>query len=457
MQIDAKYLHNILRDLLEESPLACRALLGLCQVEFTDQVPTLAVTLRKPARLRVNLDFIRRHCQTEVHVKTLLMHEFLHILLCHTERFRKMTPLLNIALDAVINAIIHRKLGPKYSEFFSLFYGDASGVAQLLRPPTSPIRRFPISEQAPNPEQIRQSELCHVWMALYAGSLVADDVYDLVHKLANTQQAVPKDLVLIGDHECAGHHECADADVDPDDLDEEVARRLRETLRAIDGRGIWRNPERRCGVFTRLARADSTELQEWRRRAWRALREAILPSVKAAPEWTPRDYALPVLNERDRRSFLRVLWNPLLPEVSWAGQRRKPSGAVHLYLDVSGSMHPTMEQVLRLLVSFLPWIKQPFWAFSTTVEPARIVNYRLETQSTGGTSINAVFQHVIRTRPARAVIITDGIVEECEPSLLSRIAPGTLRAIITVQDNSKRLQQAGIPCVELGIAPVQRH
>ena len=54
-------------------------------------------------------------CKTQDHVKALICHEFLHILLRHTERSGPASPAEHVALDAVINAIIHRELGPAYS------------------------------------------------------------------------------------------------------------------------------------------------------------------------------------------------------------------------------------------------------------------------------------------------------------------------------------------------------
>ena len=87
-------------------------------------VPTLCVTLGRMSVLRVNLDFVAAHCTTEDHVKALLVHEFLHVLLGHTLRFATMSPALNIALDAVINAIIHRRLGASYSDVMASYYAD---------------------------------------------------------------------------------------------------------------------------------------------------------------------------------------------------------------------------------------------------------------------------------------------------------------------------------------------
>ena len=132
----ARDFHNVYRELIDENPLAIRAVLKVLRVEFTDTVPTLAVTCEQRPRLLVNLAFVREHCRTEAHVKAVVCHEFLHVLLRHTERFTALTRPEHLAVDAVINAIIHRSLGPDYSGMMSRYYADERGVARLLRPPT---------------------------------------------------------------------------------------------------------------------------------------------------------------------------------------------------------------------------------------------------------------------------------------------------------------------------------
>ena len=79
MNLDESQFRQILADLLVESPLACRALLRLARLEFTDRVPSLGVTLADPPVLKVNLGFLRCHACTEEDVKAVLLHEFLHI------------------------------------------------------------------------------------------------------------------------------------------------------------------------------------------------------------------------------------------------------------------------------------------------------------------------------------------------------------------------------------------
>jgi len=107
-------------------------------VEFTPAVQTPAVSLGNRSVLQVNLDFVREHCETEDHVHALLMDEFLHILLGHTVNIQRMTPALDIALDAVINAIIHRTCGASHSSLMASYYAGAKGPLRLLRPMTDP-------------------------------------------------------------------------------------------------------------------------------------------------------------------------------------------------------------------------------------------------------------------------------------------------------------------------------
>jgi len=74
--IDKQLFRAILHELIDENPIACRAVLSICDVEFSGSVETLAVTLSKPVVLKVNLRFLQEHCHTENQVKAVLVQEF---------------------------------------------------------------------------------------------------------------------------------------------------------------------------------------------------------------------------------------------------------------------------------------------------------------------------------------------------------------------------------------------
>ena len=132
--MNATRFRAILAELIDENPFAIRAVLRILGVEFTTEVPTLAVTCEERPRLLVNLDFVTEHCRSDAEVKALLCHEFLHVLLRHTEARKPFTPARHLALDAVINAIIHRQHGPEYTALMSRYYADTPGLGKLLRP-----------------------------------------------------------------------------------------------------------------------------------------------------------------------------------------------------------------------------------------------------------------------------------------------------------------------------------
>ena len=78
---------------------------------------------------------------------------------------------------------------------------------------------------------------------------------------------------------------------------------------------------------------------------------------------------------------------------------------------------------------------------------------RLHADTTGGTSIACVLEHVAKTRPRSAVIVTDGYIEAVDPQLLRKTAGTRLHVIVTRDGSPYALQRAGIPYTQLGRLP----
>ena len=53
------YFKALLQELIDENPFSVRAVLKILDVEFTDSIPTLAVTREKSPKLLVNLNFLK--------------------------------------------------------------------------------------------------------------------------------------------------------------------------------------------------------------------------------------------------------------------------------------------------------------------------------------------------------------------------------------------------------------
>ena len=194
----AMHVRALIHELIDENPFAIRAVLKILSVEFTTAVPTLAVTNEARPRLLVNLEFMQAQCRTDEHVKALLCHEFLHVLLRHTDEPGRPTPARHLAVDAVINAIIHRQLGEKYSSLMSNYYGDAKGLLPLLRPMTyEEAQQYRAGSSSSLYPQV--PHWWKAWHGLYQGKLLADDIEQLAKDLSAA--SLPGLDDLLGNHD----------------------------------------------------------------------------------------------------------------------------------------------------------------------------------------------------------------------------------------------------------------
>jgi hypothetical protein len=422
-----------------------RAVLKILGVEFTAGVPTLAVTCDTRPRLLVNLDFVSKHCRTDAEVKALICHEFLHVLLRHTDRLVPVTAADHLALDAVINAIIHRTFGTAGSAMMSRYYAGARSPYCLLRPPTG-------SEW----DTVRTRRVREAWFGLYDGRLVADDIRDLARDLL--VDSGRDNGAWLGNH---GDVAPVRGDLAPPghpSLAEETLRAALDTaLQSMNGSGVFRSPFGR-GVGAAAYRCDvqpaDAGVERWRRETYEVLRRHLLPDpTSAAREAIPRDFVLPVLSPADRRAALRALWSPFLPNALWDGAAVERAKSAQVYLDVSGSMSAEMPLIVALLGRLARHVRRPFWAFSTAVAPARIEAGRLVADTTGGTSMTCVLAHVARTRPEAAVVITDGYIEPLEPAAVAGAAATRLHVLVTRDGSPELVRRAGLSYTQLGRLP----
>jgi hypothetical protein len=448
----------LVRELIDENPFAIRAVLKILDIVFTISVPTLAVTIEERPRLLVNLDFVGAHCHNDAQAKAVLCHEFLHVLLCHTEGLTRLTRAKHIALDAVINAIIHRQYGPAYSSMMSRYYEGETGLAKLLRPMNVGEEEW-FMEHAFTPRGV--PAWASAWNALYEGRLVADDIEALAGQILESGRGQrggdPGPFVLEREHDrgngdLLGNH---------DDLGRVRSKAfqdaIEEAMREMNGSGIWRNPRGRgigANPFEVLHPSGSAPKERWRRTVLEILKRHLRPDAKSRINASEAvDYRIPVLSPRDRQAFMKSLWLPYLPDALWSAEKPVRAGTAQVYLDVSGSMGPEMPEIVSLLGSLSRFVRRPFWAFSDEVAPAVIEAGRLRTLTSGGTSMACVLEHVAKTRPASAVVVTDGFIEAVDKPLV-RLASGTrLHAIVTRDGKCAELARAGIPYTQLEKLP----
>jgi predicted metal-dependent peptidase len=447
--MNARDFHGIYQELIEENPLAIRAVLKVLHVEFTNTVPTLAVTCEAKPRLLVNLQFVGDHCHTDAHVKAVICHEFLHVLLRHTERFTTLSPAEHLALDAVINAIIHRTLGPDYSGMMSGYYAGERGIARLLRPPIVQDQER-IQRAGWDDSESPERQVLVAWGGLYTGTLVADDIRDLAREHFTRKSRLTAEL--IGDHDALSGGGASELDTS-----NVLAEALDAALKSMNGSGVFRSPVGRgigAEAYRNEVRGADTAVGRWQRETYAVLRRHLLPDTRSvARESSPRSFALPVLSPGDRRAALRSLWTPFLPEARWVTEHTARAGSAQVYLDVSGSMDAEMPLIVSLLGRLAPYIRRPFWAFSNVVAPARIRQGRLIADTTGGTSMGCVLAHVAQTRPKAAIVVTDGYIEAIARAQVAATADTRLHVVLTRDGSGTQLQRAGLSYTQLSKVP----
>jgi len=455
--MNEKRFSALLQELIDENPFAIRAVLKILDVQFTDTVPTLAVTRQNRPQLLVNLQFVKEHCNDDNQVKAVIIHEFLHVLLGHTGEIKQLTPARHLALDAVINAIIHRQYGSDYSTMMATYYADAADLRKLLRPMNS-LEENHYEELWPRP--YRCPQWVGAWCSLYVGALIADDVEELVKQIEGEDP-------VAGDYdgpfilESGGLGEIGDLLGNHADLrgecSEELKEALDESMKQMNGSGIWRNPGSRgvgANPYEALFTGKDEPMRKWERKTLAILKQHLQPDRKSrSSHEAPVDYRLPVLSPGDRRAFVRSLWAPFLPEAGWTTSRNIPDGTAQVYLDVSGSMYAEMPLIVALLGRLSRYIRRPFWAFSDIVAPAVIENGQLKAETSGGTTMSCVLEHLALTRPASAIVVTDGYIEELDPRLVREISTVRFHAIVTRDGSPSALHRAGITYTQLDEVP----
>lgn len=443
----------VLADFVEENPLACQGLLSVAQLVFSREVPTLAVTLRDdPPLLLVNPDFIAEHVKSEDDLRAVLLHEFLHVLLGHTKLFKNNDPATNLALDAVINHIVQRELGECGGDFFRRFYqpaGDADPLWLLrphapgdIRPHDKDAARCcngPYFPTTSGHDWSKAFIIHQLRNGLARANVLADDVLDLFDSL---------DIVLKGEVLFLGGHEATD------EMHPANRARLERLLGELDGDGIFRRPgDHGIGPPPAAAEWAATDPnRRWRVETLKILRRLLLPDPHSRPvNDGVISYGLPVATSGDRRAAMRALWNPLLPEFEWSATRFKPGGRVNVYLDVSGSMNEELNLLTGLLWKLRSWIRSPFNAFSNGVHPARIVDGKLHTDTTGGTCFNDVLEHIAAKRPGKSLIITDGFIEQPDSELIKQLhAFGEeIHVLVSANGSSEIFEDSSIPSTRL--------
>lgn len=420
MNWSEQQIKDIVLDLIDENPMACSAILKISTIEFTTKVNTMAVSLSSKPVLYINLEFCNQYAQSENDIKAVLIHEFLHVLLLHTESFKENTPLLNICLDAIINAIIDRTFGWKYSNFFMRFYRWIDFEC-LLRP-----RNYTSAKEA----KIHVNEVfIELHDKIYRGKYCAEDLHEVLeYLLQNKIKLENLDLIFIGNH----------GEI-PNEISKENEKILDGIMKKMDGVGIWKKDIHPgfYHLFSEVEIETKNRKRKWENKVLKLLKKCLINERQKEQNKVTETTFVPVMNQKDKRAISKLLYSSILPvfQTELSVTQPEPEEKTIVYLDVSGSMDNELQGIISVLIHLKKYIRTPVYTFSNGVLEAEIKNNKLIYETSYGTSIIPVFEHIKKNNFKKALIVTDGYTEKFQKENMLGIAANSIKVLLTPGGN----------------------
>lgn len=400
---------QVLLELISDNVLGCRALLSVCQIHFTREVDSAAVTLGSHPRLRINPDFLADKAPSPEDMRVVILHEFLHVLLRHTQQFKRMTPLMNFVLDIQVNSFLGRQFPHASLGLLYRLYGDAIGPYRLLAPPNDDSRARLEHELADMHRSIYGEHLKYTW----------SDLFELFKRPMSQMPEEWKPLFL-------GHH----ADQIPDDERPTPAQLTRMEVCTEDflhasykGYLIMQHGQRTQPTAPSIDRAFNSL-------------NGLLKRKSATQE--ERNMVLPVLHPGDRRAGLKAVWSPILPMSAHPSPGKRH--VIRVYLDVSGSMSNELPEIIGILHRYRDRIESPLRVFSTKVGTASWSPTGLTFNTSGGTDLKCVIEDLQANPAAGALIVTDGCFSVVEGPM-----PCPLHAVLSRSNSPSALRTMNVP------------
>jgi hypothetical protein len=417
-------------------------LLKLSEIQWTETIPTAAITCGGSPRLLFNREFVDHYCALDEDLMMLVLHELHHVLYGHHVLFQGAGEAHNIAFDAIINARLCRGWKTaRHARLFRRLYPQPGFPEILLCPPPGWPNETTVEDIQREKERLKKTlDSGFVWDIqalrgkLYLGS-PDDTTYEDILRLLRKHPPESAPPLLLGSHKQQGaNKEQADPgnDAASDPFLVDMARAMDRYLKNEEsGRNAGgamglseidpakKNP--RINFLTALravlVRAGVYQQRASRHRR-RAMADTLRQSVSILPEWRDRTIAAkemlldtaPLLYTREIPARAR-LW--------------MPSRQAHIYLDVSGSMCNDLPWIISALAPLEKAGLCRIYLFSTEVfEIPKGDIGKKPLKTTWGTEIKCVLRHLMeipaKKRPRQAVVLTDGYFEHPRAPLMQK-------------------------------------
>ena len=401
-------------DAFPSGSYALAGLLRLLDIVETTHVPTAAVECKAQPRMLINPQFVEQHAATSEKLLMLVMHELHHVLLGHTTLFPRITPVQNFIFDAVINGVVCRMFpGAEYTAFFTDFYRADRFPECLLRPASGWPRRAaktPVGLlKLRDPLRRRAIE---VHSALYSETGASYlEVFNLLPKLLiAVGEAGDLGIPLLGGHGQDGNQHTELDQHSP--LVFEIVRDLVEQWPQppdpIKGRSLA-DVLKTSSVFPVKTKTNRSTLRSLIRKVAGSHGSGRVRRLVSDPTTVQS----PIPSGCRRSLVLQALGaEPLLHTMSAPWKRHRATGElVHIYLDVSGSMDSVLKDLYGAVLDCEQLVFPTVHLFSTKVADITVRDLRSgKCESTGGTDIACVADHMSKHKVRRAVLVTDGWV-----------------------------------------------
>ena len=438
-QSEATILKNRLTRCLPSARFEMETLCRLAGIEVSRAVPTAAVECKRRPRLLINPDFVEKHCPRDEHLFLLVMHELWHVLLAHTRMHPRMTPIQNIAFDAIINAGLMAQFPqPEYMGFFDEINPADKFPHCFLRPPLGWPDEPVYPEDLPDGTKELLMRLYPKRRARFFSQPKLPMYEDVLALLLKHADKIPMSAqpMLLGEYEGEPIH---------DPLIKEMMDEVTKDWSYVPGGMRAGNGINRRGKF------EPSETSEEVRRAFALVLQRTLSKRPGREERMmkertrviggngviPNPHGDRMMHARRALGAPETLWSQ--PIDIRARVPERPSRAF-VYLDVSGSMNYILAQCMYLLRPYLARKQAELYQFSTVVHPMKYAEIKDgQVTGTGGTDINCVFNHLLEISPRvdRVLIFTDGMVGTPRTDLVNGMEAYGARLYVVLPNNGK--------------------
>lgn len=445
-----KSIKNRIYNIIPAATWQMERILNLLEIRADNSIPTACVDCSVRPSLRINPKFITKYCKTDEHLMMLILHEIFHIVLGHTRLFERLTPIHNIAFDAIINSqLCHQFKSKNYVRFFENINGLDSLESRLLRPPKGWPGKITHHSEA----SYKERKVLNLLYGEDKNQVTYQEIFELLFESLSGK--------LFGDYKLLGNHD--------GQSQSEIDKAIGTSIREITSK--WPRPDKN------LAGRDEGQDGTWILKEDKvndALRKAIKSMIKKSGiieknknvniKYRDKSITLPIETfipqAKDRRlaAWQRIygtyplIYRGTLEQVK---KKRTPIPVAHVYMDVSGSMNDVIGTLGSVLRESHKDGDVKLYAFSTVIDEITPTKIKKGIKNTLGTDINCILTHLQlmskKKRPKKILVVTDGFIGKANGSLLSSLKGIKLYAGLTRRGYNKELEELGFTIFPLPI------